>query len=69
MPTKMFLIPPVECLENGCKLKTSKCERCEYKDCYWFTGQADIAENNEICYNEGKEISSPLFKNTSNFVK
>ena len=30
------VIPPFECLENGCRERSEKCKKCRYKRCTWF---------------------------------
>ncbi len=31
-----LLVPPFECVENGCKERSKKCHDCRYGSCTWF---------------------------------
>lgn len=31
-----LLIPPCECADNGCKVKSEKCSNCQYQHEQWF---------------------------------
>ena len=48
---RKIIVPPVECLENGCTAKSEKCNGCSY--CYypWFVWTPAVAKNGELCYN------------------
>ena len=49
---KTIIIPPAECLENGCKQKSEKCHNCAYNYYPWFQLLAKIPEK---CYNKGQK--------------
>ena len=34
--TKCIAIPPVECLENGCRERSERCMKCANAHCIWF---------------------------------
>ena len=34
-------IPPFECLENGCRERSEKCNDCQWQYCLWFYPQTD----------------------------
>ena len=47
-----IIVPPVECLENGCTAKSNKCFGCVYSYYPWFSFTSDVAKNGESCYND-----------------
>ncbi len=39
MNNDSFVIPPVECLDNGCTERSEKCNNCCYNMCPWFVAE------------------------------
>lgn len=37
-------IPPFECVVNGCKERSEKCNNCRWCNCIWFYTPADTGK-------------------------
>ena len=44
---KYIIVPPFECVENGCKERSEKCNNCPYCYCTWFPVPKSIFEEQE----------------------
>ena len=31
-----YVVPPAECTEKGCKVRSDKCKNCHWNHCTWF---------------------------------